>query len=236
MKAETIQRLREINRQFYQTFGAAFASTRQRIQPGVERLLPRVPLSADWLDLGCGNGELARRLAARGHRGRYLGLDFSRPLLEEAPHDRADFIQADLTGDWLALLPQPDWGVVSAFAVLHHIPDQALRLRLLRQARACLPVGGWFFHSEWQFLNSPRWRKRIQPWERAGLSAAAVDPDDYLLDWRHGGEGLRYVHHFSESELASLAALSGFRVLETFYSDGKEGNLALYQVWEAVPS
>jgi hypothetical protein len=31
-----------------------------------------------------------------------------------------------------------------------------------------------------------------------GLSANDVDPGDYLLDWRSGGEGLRYIHHFSE--------------------------------------
>jgi len=36
------------------------------------------------LELGCGNGELARELATRGHRGPYLGLDFSLPLLREA--------------------------------------------------------------------------------------------------------------------------------------------------------
>jgi hypothetical protein len=53
-----------------------------------------------------------------------------------------------------------------------------------------------------------------------------------LLDWRSGGTGLRYVHHFSEGELITLAESSGFAVVETFYSDGKEGNLAIYQVWE----
>ncbi len=59
-----------------------------------------------------------------------------------------------------------------------------------------------------------------------------MDPGDYLLDWRRGGEGLRYVHHFSPEELAELAAETGFRVLETFWSDGEGGNLGLYQVWE----
>jgi len=58
-----------------------------------------------------------------------------------------------------------------------------------------------------------------------------VDECDYLLDWRSGGTGLRYVHYFSEEELAKMAESSGFRVVETFYSDGKEGNLAIYQVW-----
>jgi len=61
-----------------------------------------------------------------------------------------------------------------------------------------------------------------------------VDAGDYLLDWRSGGEGLRYVHHFGEAELRELAATTGFQVKEVFYSDGETGNLGLYQVWEAI--
>ncbi len=58
-----------------------------------------------------------------------------------------------------------------------------------------------------------------------------MDENDYLLDWRSGGRGLRYVHHFNETELSKLAESSGFEIVETFYSDGKEGNLAVYQTW-----
>jgi hypothetical protein len=74
-------------------------------------------------------------------------------------------------------------------------------------------------------------RTRIQPWEKVGLTTSQVDPGDYLLDWRHGGYGLRYVHHFSETELDQLAVASGFDILETFNSDGEGGKLGLYQVW-----
>jgi SAM-dependent methyltransferase len=175
MNQETLQKLLAVNAEFYQTFGASFSATRRRIQPGVQRLLKRIPLDWDWLDLGCGNGHLARVLHARGQRGCYLGLDFSRPLLADAP-PFAKFLQVDLTEDWLSRLPRQRWDVVSAFAVLHHIPGRALRLRLLQQAAAGLPPGGWLLHSEWQFLNSPRWRKRIQPWGRVGLQAADVAP------------------------------------------------------------
>jgi hypothetical protein len=62
--------------------------------------------------------------------------------------------------------------------------------------------------------------------------AEEVDEGDYLLDWRAGGSGLRYVHHFSEAELKALAAASGFRVMETFHSDGRDHRLGLYQIWE----
>jgi hypothetical protein len=97
-----------------------------------------------------------------------------------------------------------------------------------------LPPDGHFILSNWQFLNSPRLRRRVQEWSAAGLTELDVDQNDYLLDWRSGGTGLRYVHHFSENELAVLAESTGFENIETFYSDGKEGNLAVYQVWKKV--
>jgi SAM-dependent methyltransferase len=121
---------------------------------------------------------------------------------------------------------------VLAFAALHHIPGQERRLNILRHVAGLLHPGGRFIHSHWQFLNSPRLAARLQPWERIGLEPADVDPGDYLLDWRAGGEGLRYVHHFSEAELAALAAETGFTLLDSFYSDGEGGKLGLYQVWE----
>jgi hypothetical protein len=34
--------------------------------------------------------------------------------------------------------------------------------------------------------------------------------------------------------LAELAETSGFRVANTFYSDGETGDLGLYQVWEPI--
>jgi hypothetical protein len=40
------------------------------------------------------------------------------------------------------------------------------------------------------------------------------------------------VHQFSEQELAELAESTGFRVVESFYSDGEGGRLGLYQVWK----
>ncbi len=244
MQPEIAQRLLEINHQFYQTFSVQFSATRQRIQPGVRRVMAILPPAGCLLDLGCGNGELARQLHRQGWQGQYVGVDFSTGLLDEADSPGGLFLAADLTSPtWprqivttlanLPLAPCP-LPLITAFAVLHHIPGEALRAQLLAQVRALLAPGGHFIHSNWQFLNSPRLAARIQPWDAVGLSAADVDADDYLLDWRGGGSGYRYVHHFSVGELASLAETAGFQVCETFYSDGETGNLGVYQVWQAI--
>ena len=101
MDSNTAARLIEINREFYARFGDSFSATRHRLQSGVRRMLELLKGNESILDLGCGNGELARELARRGHRGPYLGVDFSLPLLREAGSQpdgfSAIFIQADLT-------------------------------------------------------------------------------------------------------------------------------------------
>jgi tRNA (uracil-5-)-methyltransferase TRM9 len=238
MDSYTAAKLIELNQLFYQTFALQFSQSRQRLQPGVKRILESLPPTANFLDLGCGNGELACHLQRRGHQGAYVGLDFSQELLTEARRKvsvewRAVFLQADLSRPgWAEGLPQAPFDFILAFAVLHHLPGNETRQQVLRTAHSLLTAQGRLIHSEWQFLNSLRLTARIQPWESIGLSPAQVDPGDYLLDWRKGGFGLRYVHFFTPDELAALAASSGFKVLHTFSSDGEANQLSLYQTWE----
>ncbi len=240
MDSDTTARLIEINREFYNRFGDSFSATRRRIQPGVRRVLDMLNGDESILDLGCGNGEFARELAKRGHVGPYLGVDFSLPLLRDAEAQpegfSATFIKADLAqlSNNRPILESGKWDRVTAFATLHHIPSTEIRLDILRTVRTLLAEDGRFIHSHWQFLNSEKLKARIKPWEAASIQPSEVDAGDYLLDWRSGGEGLRYVHQFSETELAELAQASGFRVQETFYSDGKSGDLGLYQVWSRL--
>jgi tRNA (uracil-5-)-methyltransferase TRM9 len=251
-------RLIAINRDFYERCGLSFSATRQRIQPGVRQMLATLKGDESLLDLGCGNGELAHALAKRGYHGAYLGLDFSLSLLKDAEiHTKgfsAIFRQVDLTTwtkdepfdaapapgasqgrrwktDSLVLAPS-SFDVVFCFAVLHHIPSDESRLGILEPAHQALKPHGRLILSNWQFLNSERLKARIQPWKAAGVSPSDVEPGDYLLDWRAGTKGLRYVHHFSEQELSDLARQAGFQVSQSFYSDGKGGKLGLYQIWD----
>jgi 2-polyprenyl-3-methyl-5-hydroxy-6-metoxy-1,4-benzoquinol methylase len=80
MEDSVARKLLDINDKFYQSFGQAFAETRRRLQPGVERIMAAYLREGSWLDLGCGSGVLGQRLAQNGFQGLYLGLDFSTPL------------------------------------------------------------------------------------------------------------------------------------------------------------
>jgi SAM-dependent methyltransferase len=235
MRQDVIARLQRINLEFYQTFAEAFASTRRRLQPGALRAIRAVPPSSSVLDLACGTGELARGLARRGYHGEYLGIDASPAMLdiarERAPHVWAKFQMADLSqDDWPEGLGQR-YDRAFLLAALHHVPGDDLRANLLHKILLSIHPSGSLTLSVWDFEASPRMRRRVVPWEVAGVQQADVDPNDYLLDWRHGGTGIRYVHPFSDDELSSLAARTGYRIADRYRSDGEGGRLGIYHVW-----
>ncbi|MGB2897320.1 MAG: class I SAM-dependent methyltransferase [Anaerolineales bacterium] len=248
MRDEIITRLLQVNNEFYQTFADQFSRTRERLQPGVLRALENIPSEAWVLDLGCGNGELALEWLSRDPAGRYIGIDSSPLLLdiarEKIRDSRVSFHVMDLAEPaWLEMpeaeLAIPLWERIDrvlSFAVLHHLPGASLRNHLATQVHRLLNESGRWIHSNWNFLASDRIRTRILPWETINLANNDVDDGDYLLDWRRGGYGLRYVHHFTPSELEVIAGETGFTVLETYHSDGEGGRLGLYQVWEKESS
>ena len=235
MNSITAARLLTINREFYDRFGDSFSATRQRLQPGVNKILETIQEDDSVLDLGCGNGHFLHEISRRGHKAPLLGVDFSLPLLRNAESTlgvefrEADLTQLSMISDQLSVTGH--WSLITLFATLHHIPSTELRLDILRTVKKLLKPGGRFILSNWQFLNSEKLKARIQPWSRVGLADEDVDVGDYLLDWRSGGEGLRYAHQFSAEELLGLAGQAEMSLSESFLSDGENGRLGLYQVW-----
>ncbi len=236
----TRDHLLQINQTFYDQFAGSFSATRGRIQPGVRRVLDQVAPDAVILDVGCGNGTLALALKKGRFRGQYLGVDLSAGLISKAEErmgqtgaGRYDFKQMDLADMcWQEALAGKTFDWVVCFAVLHHLPGKALQQQVAQTFAALVSPSGRVAVSAWQWQNSTRLRKRVLPWSSVGIDPARLDEGDVLLDWRAGEQvGVRYVHTFSEASLAALADRAGFNVLETFYYDGKPGNLALYQVW-----
>lgn len=251
MDTSTAQRLNAINKEFYQTFANSFSRSRGRIQPGVARVLEMIPKHGVWLDAGCGNGNLAHTWRQQARTGIYYGVDASSALIEHAQKKLHGYsVQGNLQfgfgvvdfceDNWRSRLPKIEWDGVMMFAVLHHIPSAETRLNMLRNMRALLTPSKWLYISVWQLQNSRRLMQRVQPWSKAGLDKTRLDSGDVLMDWRgsEDGEpdhaGLRYIHLFKEDELTDLAQQSGFQVIEGFYSDGREGNLGLYQCWRAI--
>lgn len=241
MDPKSQSKLLDINQVFYNRFASSFSATRQQVQPGVRELIQRIQPDASVLDIGCGNGTLARALAFQGFTGKYLGVDMSASLLEQAEtllddpsSDRYEFQLADLASPtWHIPFPKMAYDWLTAFAVLHHLPGENLRQQTVDTFSKLIPPYGFCVVSVWQWQNSPRLQRRVLPWSTVDLNPENLDQGDVLLDWRADQvPGLRYVHTFTEASLRDLAEGAGLRVMESYFSDGKSGNLALYQVWQ----
>ncbi len=231
MREEVVQRLLDLNREFYDAQADSFSGSRVSPQPGFARLLPHLPRPCPrFLDVGCGNGRFAQFLQSHNRIGEFIGVDFSAELLADAAQNaEGTFYRRNLLEpgclDGLGIFP-----AVSCLAVLHHLPGKANRVRLLREIREHLTGNGRLLISNWQFMDSARQRRKVQDWAEIGLAATDVEPNDYLLAWRRGGFALRYACHIDAEETAELAESAGFAIVDQFRSDGKEGNLSLYTV------
>ena len=250
MEMSTVAQLAELNRRFYEEHAESFADSRPRLQPGVPRILGRIGAGARVLEVGCGDGQVARAL----RNTQYTGIDQSAGLLERARSfatnderrrttEEAAFAlgrakQSFVLGDVLSAesLPPGPYDFILAFAVFHHLPGGATRERVLKQLARRLAPGGSFVFSNWQFHRGSRFHRLRAPWSTIGLNEADVEPGDALLTWeRKGQPGLRYVHALDEAEARGLATGAGLAVTEVFTSDGHTGDLAEYVVMSAAP-
>jgi ubiquinone/menaquinone biosynthesis C-methylase UbiE len=107
-------------------------------QPAITRMLPSVA-GADVLDIGCGDGGLARWLVGHGAR-RVLGVDTSARMLALAAgraHPRVRYCR--VSAETLVLPPESQDLVVSSLA-LHYVAGYAT---LIRHVACWLRCGGY---------------------------------------------------------------------------------------------
>ncbi|MBN1423842.1 class I SAM-dependent methyltransferase [Candidatus Fermentibacteria bacterium] len=241
MSPDTARRLLEINRAFYEDHAREFSDTRSPSGSELEWIIPWVPARARVLDLGCGNGRVARLLAARGWGGSYVGVDASATLLDEAREGMTtpgagsvSFLQCDVVNaDPSAVLRQagiaPLFDTVLLLALLHHIPTAQARQAMLGRAEGLMAPAGRILVSTWQFLDNERMRRKLVSWSVAGIDEGDVDPNDALLGWRGSG-AYRYCHWIDTTELADLAGGAALKVAFATRAGGREGTLSLCAV------
>ena len=119
--------------------------------------------SFTWLDLGCGDGPLSRKLLSEFPKSRGILMDFSEPMLEQARakttqlgfKDRVTILQGDLSHpSWMEPLQMDKSSeknstievVVSSFAI-HHLVNERKR-ELYQEIYDLLSPGGVFLNLE----------------------------------------------------------------------------------------
>ena len=140
------------------------------------RNLLDAPVGADVLDLACGHGRIANRLAERGYR--VTGLDQSTSFLDHAREDaRARGVEAEYaTGDMRELPHDGEFdAVVSWFTAFGYFDDPGNRAVLAEVSRVLRPGGRFLLE-----LNNFAWILRHY------RNAIVVEQDgDLMVDRNH---------------------------------------------------
>lgn len=231
MNPQTIARLNEVNRQFYETTATDFDATRGRAWSGWSEVLPLLPESLGVLDVGCGNGRFGLFLSSqRVQPFTYHGLDNNQALLDyaQAALEPVTHIKATLTLRDVVLMP-PDRGTYSLvvlFGVIHHIPGAENRMRFMELLSRRVARGGLLVFASWRFYEYERFKGRIVPWPED----LDVEANDFLLDWRRGERALRYCHYVDDAEQRKLIDATGFTEVTTYRADGFTGDVNCYSI------
>lgn len=119
------------------------------------------------VELGIGPGYLAEFLLAKMPHIHYVGVDFSRPMLDLAQarlasyQARLKFIQADLVNDeWWLNIPQPLDSIVTTWA-LHDLGSPQHTAHVYQACQRLLPVGGLLLDGD--FIKPDQAKQDYEP-------------------------------------------------------------------------
>jgi cyclopropane fatty-acyl-phospholipid synthase-like methyltransferase len=184
--------------------------TKQHV-PQLESWLDRIGLAPGrrLLDVGCGAGEIARRLLARGFD--CVGLDINPAALSrssrECPAGR--FYQRDVAAADGFKLDEPPFDGAICQLVLSIVGDAADREQLLRNVHAALRPGAPFFAS-FSGLSDDLNDAYAQLYAR---DAGSTEEHGSYWSRDAAGQVLYRTHHFAHDEIVALLHRGGFEVL-----------------------
>ncbi len=187
--------------------------------PHLDRFLSEVTTTAvghaprRLLDIGCGDGRLAKRLYERGFS--VTGVDVSSAAVRAARDlaviadpsgELLRFHEADMAADAAPRIDAQPFDVVVCQLVLSIIGDARQRRNLLRHARTCLAPDGWLY------LSASGVSDAINPGYAKSYAADFPDTGEWHTYFSRDADGrvLYATHHFTRDELASLLEQQGF--------------------------
>lgn len=171
------------------------------------------------LDLGCGNGRYVPFFKEK--KINYFGVDNSSELIEIAKdkYPETRFFLEDALD-----LPFPNnhFDKIYSIALLHQIPSEELKLKVLEEIKRTLKFKGLLILTVWKFHRLKEISLLLKYTILKIIGNSKLDWGDVFVPW--GKKTKRYYHCFSKKELRRTVAEAGFNIKEFGVIRNKRGN------------
>jgi tRNA (uracil-5-)-methyltransferase TRM9 len=230
MDLEFAKFILEKTKENYNLIAKEFSATRKEIWEELKFLFGDLKEGEKVLDLGCGNGRWYKVFKEK--KVDYFGIDNSEKLIEIAKEKFPD--AKFFVGDALNL-PFPDdfFDKVYSIALLHHIPSEDFRIKVLKEAKRVLKPGGILILTCWKIYRPREILTLLKYTFLKIIGRSKLDFKDFFVPW--GKKTLRYYHCFSKRELENLLRKVGFEILESGVVKNKRENRQNYYIISQKP-
>lgn len=210
-------------RNSYNQMSGEFSASRARFWEELEFLSEHTTHDDHVLDIGCGNGRFYPLIKER--HAKYTGIDYSAKLILNAKrlYPDADFLVSDGK-----TIPFPDhsFDIVYSFAVLHHLPSEALRAKFIQEIERVLHPDGILVLTVWNLWRAKYFGRLFKTAFEKILGKNTLDIGDVMLTFGKEKHP-RYLHAFTENELRTLLEENGFVLqgIDIIARNSKEENI-----------
>ncbi len=195
----------------YNKIAKHFSGTRFDIWPELEQFRSFIKDGQRILDWGCGNGRLL--LIMKDKSVQYFGTDQAASLIAIARKKYADEVKSGKAKFFSTAFKEkkfkPEFfDLAFMIASFFHLPDQKIRLKLLKKTYSELKPGGRLAMTVWNLGSDWAKKKMKKEWKILG-------ENDFLIPWKNPEgvvEAERYYHHFTKAELKGLLEEAGFKI------------------------
>lgn len=176
----------------YNNIALKYSQVREKEWKEMDFLFDKVLEKDKVLDLGCGNGRFYPAFKKR--KAEYYGIDFSSKLIEIAKekYPSGNFSVSDVFD---LKFQNEFFDKVYSIAVLHHMPEEELRIKFLKEATRVLKTKGLLVLTVWDLKDKQKNNEK-----------------DVFLSW-YGAKDC-YFHVFTLKELEELVIFSGLKIIE----------------------